>query len=162
VLEAGVIGVFAAADLLVFYVFFEFTLVPMYLIIGIWGGKDRRYAAVKFFLYTLLGGLVMLLAVLYLYAQAGSFDYAAIRRSSCRLVEQRWLFLAFSLAFFVKIPVWPVHTWLPDAHTEAPTGGSVMLAAVLLKLGAFGLLRYSLPLLPDATVRAAPYLLASG
>jgi NADH-quinone oxidoreductase subunit M len=159
VLEAAVIGVFAAADLLVFYVFFEFTLVPMYLIIGIWGGKDRRYAAVKFFLYTLLGGLVMLLAVLYLYAQAGSFDYAAIRAIELSLVEQRWLFAAFVLAFAVKVPLFPVHTWLPDAHTEAPTGGSVFLAAVLLKMGTFGLLRYALPLFPDATVEAAPILI---
>jgi NADH-quinone oxidoreductase subunit M len=159
VLEAAVIGVFAAADLLVFYVFFEFTLVPMYLIIGIWGGKGRRYAAVKFFLYTLLGGLVMLLAVLYLYAQAGSFDYAAIRAVELSLVEQRWLFAAFVLAFAVKVPLFPVHTWLPDAHTEAPTGGSVFLAAVLLKMGTFGLLRYALPLFPDATVEAAPILI---
>jgi NADH-quinone oxidoreductase subunit M len=159
VLEAAIIGVFAAGDLLVFYVFFEFTLVPMYLIIGIWGGKDRRYAAVKFFLYTLLGGLVMLLAVLYLYAQAGSFDYAAIRQLELGIVEQRWLFAAFVLAFAVKVPLFPVHTWLPDAHTEAPTGGSVFLAAVLLKMGTFGLLRYALPLFPDATVEAAPILI---
>jgi NADH-quinone oxidoreductase subunit M len=159
VLEAAIIGVFAAGDLLVFYVFFEFTLVPMYLIIGIWGGKDRRYAAVKFFLYTLLGGLVMLLAVLYLYAQAGTFDYAAIRALDLTLVEQRWLFVAFVLAFAVKVPLFPVHTWLPDAHTEAPTGGSVFLAAVLLKMGTFGLLRYALPLFPDATVEAAPILI---
>ncbi len=160
VLAATIIAVFAAADLLVFYVFFEFSLVPMYLIIGIWGGAGRRYAAVKFFLYTLLGGLVMLLGVLYLYSQAGTFEYEAIRALDLGIVEQRWLFLAFALAFLVKVPVFPVHTWLPDAHTEAPTGGSVFLAAVLLKMGTFGLLRYSLPLFPDATVEAAPWLLA--
>ena len=160
VLAATIIAVFAAADLLVFYVFFEFSLVPMYLIIGIWGGKDRRYAAVKFFLFTLLGGLAMLVGVLYLYAQAGTFEYEAIRALDLGIVEQRWLFLAFALAFLVKVPVFPVHTWLPDAHTEAPTGGSVFLAAVLLKMGTFGLLRYSLPLFPDATIEAAPWLLA--
>jgi NADH-quinone oxidoreductase subunit M len=160
VLAATIIAVFAAADLLVFYVFFEFSLVPMYLIIGIWGGKDRRYAAVKFFLFTLLGGLAMLAGVLYLYAQAGTFEYEAIRALDLGIVEQRWLFLAFALAFLVKVPVFPVHTWLPDAHTEAPTGGSVFLAAVLLKMGTFGLLRYSLPLFPDATIEAAPWLLA--
>jgi NADH-quinone oxidoreductase subunit M len=159
VLAATVIGVFAAADLLVFYVFFEFSLVPMYLIIGIWGGKDRRYAAVKFFLYTLLGGLVMLLGVLYLYAQAGTFDYETIRALDLGIVEQRWLFVAFALAFLVKVPLFPLHTWLPDAHTEAPTGGSVFLAAILLKMGTFGLLRYSLPLFGDATIEFAPWLL---
>jgi NADH-quinone oxidoreductase subunit M len=165
VLEAAVIGVFAATDLLVFYVFFEFTLVPMYLIIGIWGGAQRRYAAVKFFLYTLLGGLLMLVGVLYLYAQTGglqggTFAYDAIRDLELGIVEQRWLFVAFALAFAVKVPLFPVHTWLPDAHTEAPTGGSVFLAGVLLKMGTFGLLRYALPVFPDATREFAPYLLA--
>jgi NADH-quinone oxidoreductase subunit M len=160
VLEAAVIGVFAATDLLLFYVFFEFSLVPMYLIIGVWGGRDRRYAAVKFFLYTLFGGLLMLVAILYLFGQAGSFDYQAIRALELSVVEQRWLFAAFLVAFAVKVPLFPVHTWLPDAHTEAPTGGSVFLAAVLLKLGTFGLLRYALPLFPEATLEAAPWLLA--
>ncbi len=160
VLEAMVIGVFAATDLLVFYIFFEASLVPMYLIIGIWGGAGRRRAAVKFFLYTLLGGLLMLVAILYLYTQAGSFSYDAIRGVSLGGVEQRWLFAAFLLAFAVKVPLFPVHTWLPDAHTEAPTGGSVFLAAILLKLGTFGLLRYALPIMPDATIEAAPWLLA--
>ncbi len=160
VLEAAVIGVFAATDLLLFYVFFEFSLVPMYLIIGIWGGAQRRYAAIKFFLYTLLGGLVMLVAILYLQVQAGSFSYDAVSALSLGPTEQRWLFAAFLLAFAVKVPLFPVHTWLPAAHTEAPTGGSVMLAAVLLKLGTFGLLRYALPILPDATVQFAPWLLA--
>jgi len=159
VLEAAVIGVFAATDLLLFYVFFEFTLVPMYLIIGVWGGANRRYAALKFFLYTLLGGLVMLVAILYLYTQTGSFAYDDVRALQLSLTEQRWLFAAFVLAFAVKVPLFPVHTWLPDAHTEAPTGGSVFLAAVLLKMGTFGLLRYALPLFGDATIEAAPWLL---
>jgi NADH-quinone oxidoreductase subunit M len=159
VLEAAVIGVFAATDLLLFYIFFEFTLVPMYLIIGIWGGAGRRYAAVKFFLYTLLGGLLMLVAILYLYGQAGTFDYATIAALELDPVTQRWLFGAFLVAFAVKVPLFPVHTWLPDAHTEAPTGGSVFLAGVLLKMGTFGLLRYALPIFPDATVEFAPWLL---
>jgi NADH-quinone oxidoreductase subunit M len=160
VLEAAVIGVFASVDLLLFYVFFEFTLIPMYLIIGIWGGTLRRYAAVKFFLYTLLGGLLMLVAILYLFGQAGTFDYEAVRALELTITEQRWLFVAFALAFAVKVPLFPVHTWLPDAHTEAPTGGSVFLAGVLLKMGTFGLLRYALPIFPDATVEFAPWLLA--
>jgi NADH-quinone oxidoreductase subunit M len=164
VLEAAVLGVFLALDLFLFYVFWELTIVPMYFIIGIWGYARRRYAAVKFFLYTFLGGLFMLLAILVTFAHtgAGTFDYLEIREIGIDPAIQLPLFAAFSIAFFVKIPIWPVHTWLPDAHTEAPTGGSVILAAVLLKLGAFGLLRYSLPLLPDATVRAMPVLLAIG
>ncbi len=153
VLEGAVIGVFSATDLLLFYVFFEFTLVPMYLIIGMWGGAQRRYAAVKFFLYTFLGGLLMLVAILSLYAAAGgqSFSYETIAEASLDLGQQRWLFAAFFVAFAVKTPLFPVHTWLPDAHTEAPTAGSVFLAAILLKMGGFGFLRYSLPLFPDAT-----------
>ena len=153
VLEGAVIGVFAATDLLLFYVFFEFTLVPMYLIIGMWGGAQRRYAAVKFFLYTFLGGLLMLVAILSLYVAAGaqSFSYDAIAQASLDLGTQRWLFAAFFVAFAVKTPLFPVHTWLPDAHTEAPTAGSVFLAAILLKMGGYGFLRYSLPLFPDAT-----------
>jgi NADH-quinone oxidoreductase subunit M len=160
VLEAAVIGVFAATDLLLFYIFFEFTLVPMYLIIGIWGGAARKAAAVKFFLYTLLGGLLMLVAILYLYAQTGSFAYEDVRQLQLSITEQRWLFGAFVVAFAVKVPLFPVHTWLPDAHTEAPTGGSVFLAGVLLKMGTFGLLRYALPFFPDATIEFAPWLLA--
>jgi NADH-quinone oxidoreductase subunit M len=160
ILEAAVIGVFAATDLLLFAVFFEVTLVPMYLIIGIWGGAQRRYAAVKFFLYTMLGGLLMLVAILYLYSQTGSFAYDAVLGLELSGTEQRWLFGAFLVAFAVKVPLFPVHTWLPDAHTEAPTGGSVFLAAVLLKMGTFGLLRYALPLFPEATIEFAPALLA--
>jgi NADH-quinone oxidoreductase subunit M len=159
VLETAVIGVFAATDLLLFVVFFEFTLVPMYLIIGIWGGALRRHAAVKFFLYTTFGGLLMLVAVLYLQGQAGSFAYTDVLNLQLGVTEQRWLFGAFLLAFAIKVPIWPVHTWLPLAHTEAPTGGSVFLAGVLLKMGTFGLLRYSLPLFPDATAEFAPWLL---
>jgi NADH-quinone oxidoreductase subunit M len=159
-LEAAVIGVFAATDLLLFYVFFEFSLVPMYLIIGIWGGAARKAAAVKFFLYTLLGGLLMLVGILYLYSQTGSFSYQAMLDLELTGTEQGWLFAAFLIAFAVKVPLFPVHTWLPDAHTEAPTGGSVFLAGVLLKLGTFGLLRYALPFFPDATLDFAPWLLA--
>jgi NADH-quinone oxidoreductase subunit M len=159
-LEAAVIGVFAATDLLLFYVFFEFSLVPMYLIIGIWGGAARKAAAIKFFLYTLLGGLLMLVGILYLYSQTGSFSYQAMLELELTGTEQAWLFAAFLIAFAVKVPLFPVHTWLPDAHTEAPTGGSVFLAGVLLKLGTFGLLRYALPFFPDATLDFAPWLLA--
>jgi len=159
VLEAMVIGVFAATDLLLFYVLFEASLVPMFLIIGIWGGAERRRAAVKFFLYTLAGGLLMLVAILYLQGRAGTFDYETIRTLGLSATEQGWLFAAFAVAFAIKVPLFPVHTWLPDAHTEAPTGGSVFLAGVLLKMGTFGLLRYALPLFPDATRRAAPTLM---
>ncbi len=159
VLEAAVLGVFVAQDLLLFYVFFELTLVPMYLIIGIWGGMNRKYAAVKFFLYTFLGGLLMLVAILYLYGQTGSFAYTDVLELQLDPTVQRWLFAAFLTAFAVKTPLFPVHTWLPDAHTEAPTGGSVFLAGVLLKMGTFGLLRYALPFFPDATVDFAPWLL---
>ncbi len=165
VLEAAVIGVFATTDLLLFYVLFEFTLVPMYLIIGIWGGAGRRAAAVKFFLYTLAGGLLMLVGILYLHAQFETFDYVTIRDAitlglfSLSATQQTWLFAAFLVAFAVKVPLFPVHTWLPDAHTEAPTGGSVFLAGVLLKMGTFGLLRYALPLFPDATIAFAPWLI---
>ena len=161
-LETTVLGVFLATDLLAFYVFFEASLVPMYFIIGIWGGRNRRYAAVKFFLYTLLGGLLMLVAILGVYAATpgASFAYADALRATIDPGTQRWLFLAFFVAFAVKVPIFPVHTWLPDAHTEAPTGGSVFLAAILLKMGGFGLLRYSLPLFPDATREFVPWILA--
>ncbi|MEX0869633.1 MAG: NADH-quinone oxidoreductase subunit M [Nitriliruptoraceae bacterium] len=158
VLEGAVLGVFAATDVLLFYVFFEFSLVPMYLIIGIWGGSGRRYAAVKFFLYTLFGGLLMLVAILVLYSRTGSFAYEAFRTLALEPSTQMWLFGAFLVAFAVKVPLFPVHTWLPDAHTEAPTGGSVFLAGVLLKMGTFGLLRYGLPIFPEATAAFAPWL----
>ncbi len=165
-LEAAMIGVFLALDLILFYVFFEVMLVPMYALIGIWGGIRRRYAAVKFFLYTLVGGLLMLVAILYLYWATGavSFDYDVIRGVALKLssTEQLWLFAAFFAAFAIKVPLFPFHTWLPDAHTEAPTTGSVLLAAVLLKIGGYGFLRYSLPLFPDASTTLAPVLLALG
>ncbi|WP_137935768.1 NADH-quinone oxidoreductase subunit M [Chitinivorax sp. B] len=144
-------GTFAALDAVLFYVFFEAMLIPMYLVIGVWGGPRRVYAAVKFFLYTLLGSLLMLVAFVYLYIQSGhSFnimDYHALRLP---LDVQKWLFFAFFMSFAVKVPMWPVHTWLPDAHVEAPTGGSMVLAAITLKIGAYGFLRFSLPIAPDA------------
>jgi NADH-quinone oxidoreductase subunit M len=145
-------GVFSALDGVLFYVFFEATLIPMFIIIGLWGGPNRVYAAVKFFLYTLFGSLLMLIALLYLYGKSGgSFAILDWHRLPLALGAQQWLFFGFLLAFAVKVPMWPVHTWLPDAHTEAPTGGSVVLAAILLKLGAYGFLRFSLPILPDAS-----------
>ncbi|MGH8931262.1 MAG: NADH-quinone oxidoreductase subunit M [Egibacteraceae bacterium] len=163
-MEAALVGVFCALDLILFYVFFEAQLVPMYALIGIWGGANRRYAAVKFFLYTLIGGLLMLVGILYLYFEAGgtSFDYETFTTLSLSLQEQIWLFMAFFLAFAIKVPLFPLHTWLPDAHTEAPTVGSVLLAAVLLKIGSYGFLRYSLPFFPEATVSLAPILLILG
>jgi NADH-quinone oxidoreductase subunit M len=145
-------GVFAALDAVLFYVFFEATLIPMFIIIGIWGGPNRVYAAVKFFLYTLLGSLLMLIALLFLYFKSGnSFEILDWHKLPLSLAAQKWLFFGFLFAFAVKVPMWPVHTWLPDAHTEAPTGGSVVLAAILLKLGAYGLVRFTLPILPDAS-----------
>ena len=145
-------GVFAALDAMLFYVFFEASLIPMYLIIGVWGGPNRVYAAVKFFLYTLFGSLLMLVALLYLYDQSGgSFSILDWHKLPLALTPQILLFAAFFFAFAVKVPMWPVHTWLPDAHVEAPTGGSAVLAAILLKLGAYGFIRFSLPILPDAS-----------
>ena len=151
ILSGIMIGVFAAADALLFYVFFEATLIPMYVIIGVWGGGNRVYAAFKFFLYTLAGSLLMLVALVYLYfTSGGSFDLFAWHTLPLAMPVQILLFLAFLAAFSVKVPMWPVHTWLPDAHVEAPTGGSIVLAAILLKLGAYGFLRFSLPITPDA------------
>ncbi len=145
-------GVFAALDAMLFYVFFEATLIPMYIVIGVWGGPNRVYAAVKFFLYTLLGSLLMLVAFLYLYNKSGgSFSILDYHNLPLTMTAQTLLFIAFLLAFAVKVPMWPVHTWLPDAHVEAPTGGSAVLAAIMLKLGAYGFIRFSLPILPDAS-----------
>jgi NADH-quinone oxidoreductase subunit M len=145
-------GVFSALDGLLFYIFFEATLIPMFLIIGVWGGPNRVYAAVKFFLYTLFGSLLMLVALLYLYNKSGgSFALMDWWKLPLSLDVQVMLFFGFLFAFAVKVPMWPVHTWLPDAHTEAPTGGSVVLAAILLKLGAYGFIRFTLPILPDAS-----------
>jgi NADH-quinone oxidoreductase subunit M len=151
ILSGLMIGVFSALDGLLFYVFFEATLIPMYIIIGIWGGPNRVYAAFKFFLYTLLGSLLTLVAIIYLYTKSGSFSILDWHALPLSMAEQIPIFLAFLLAFAVKVPMWPVHTWLPDAHVEAPTGGSVVLAAIMLKLGAYGFLRLSLPIAPDAS-----------
>jgi NADH-quinone oxidoreductase subunit M len=150
IMEGMMIGMFASLDAILFYVFFEAMLIPMFLIIGIWGGPRRVYATIKFFLYTFLGSVFMLVALIYMYFQAGSFDILAFHDLKLSLNEQMLIFLSFLLAFAVKVPMWPVHTWLPDAHVEAPTGGSVILAAITLKVGGYGFLRFSLPITPDA------------
>jgi NADH-quinone oxidoreductase subunit M len=161
ILSGLMIGVFCAQDGLLFYVFFEATLIPMYIIIGIWGGENRVYASFKFFLYTLAGSLLTLIAVLYLYSVSGNtFDLQAWQHQVLSLGAQKLLFLAFLTAFAVKVPMWPVHTWLPDAHVEAPTGGSVVLAAIMLKLGGYGFLRFSLPITPDASHYYAGFIIA--
>ena len=151
VLEGMLIGVFAATDALLFYVFFEAMLIPMFIIIGIWGGPRRVYATLKFFIYTFLGSIFMLVGLIYLHMKTGEFSLAAFSAANLGPREQAWLFFAFLLGFAIKVPMWPVHTWLPDAHVEAPTGGSVILAAIMLKVGGYGFVRFSLPITPDAS-----------
>ncbi|MGD8644257.1 MAG: NADH-quinone oxidoreductase subunit M, partial [Chromatiales bacterium] len=151
ILEGLMNGVFAALDAVLFYVFFEGMLIPMFLVIGVWGGPRRVYATLKFFLYTFLGSVFMLVALIYMYIQSGSFGILEFHDLRLDLTEQILIFLAFLLAFAVKVPMWPVHTWLPDAHVEAPTGGSVVLAAIMLKIGGYGFVRFSLPITPDAS-----------
>ncbi len=160
VLETMMIGSFCALDFLVFYMFFEAVLIPMYLIIGVWGGPRRVYSAFKFFLYTLAGSLLMLLAILAMWNFAGTTDIVTLMHTNFPKSMQTWLFLAFFASFAVKVPMWPVHTWLPDAHVEAPTAGSVILAGVLLKMGAYGFLRFSIPMLPQAAADFAPVIFA--
>jgi NADH-quinone oxidoreductase subunit M len=151
ILEGLMVGVFSALDALLFYVFWEAMLIPMFLIIGIWGGARRVYATLKFFLYTFLGSVLMLVAFIYLYGQTGGFDLFGFMGAPLTLTAQKMIFVAFLLAFAVKVPMWPVHTWLPDAHVEAPTGGSVILAAIMLKMGGYGFIRLSLPIVPDGS-----------
>ena len=156
VMETMMIGVFSALDFVLFYLFFEGGLIPMFLIIGVWGGERRIYSTFKFFLYTLLGSVLLLLALIYMYFEAGTTDIPALMRHGFEPSVQRWLWLALFASFAVKVPMWPVHTWLPDAHVEAPTAGSVILAGVLLKIGAYGFIRFSIPILPDATAFFTP------
>ncbi|HKK71969.1 MAG TPA: NADH-quinone oxidoreductase subunit M [Candidatus Krumholzibacteria bacterium] len=162
ILQAAMLGTFSAQDMVLFYVFWEAVLLPMALMIGIWGGERRIYAAVKFVLYTMVGSVLMLVAVLYMYSKAGSFSFAALAQTPFTFVEQAWLFGAFTLAFAIKVPVFPVHTWLPDAHVEAPTAGSVVLAGVMLKMGTYGLVRLSIPFFPLAVEEFAPLLAVLG
>ena len=160
ILEGLMIGVFSALDGVLFYVLWEAMLVPMFLIIGIWGGERRVYATLKFFLYTFLGSVLMLVAFIYLYNKTGSFNFFSFMEVPLTLKEQQLIFIAFLLAFAVKVPMWPVHTWLPDAHVEAPTGGSVVLAAIMLKMGGYGFIRLSLPMLPDGSEYFAGLMIA--
>jgi len=160
IMEGLMIGVFSALDAILFYVFWEGMLIPMFLIIGIWGGPRRVYATIKFFLYTFLGSVLMLVALIYLHFQGGSFSILDFQALKLPLDAQLWIFIAFLLAFAVKVPMWPVHTWLPDAHVEAPTGGSVILAAIMLKIGAYGFLRFSLPITPQASHELAWLMIA--
>jgi NADH-quinone oxidoreductase subunit M len=162
VLETMMVGMFAATDFLVFYMFFEAVLIPMYIIIGVWGGPRRVYASLKFFLYTFAGSVLMLLALLAMWHQAGTTEIAVLMHTPFSYGMQYWLFLAFFASFAVKVPMWPVHTWLPDAHVEAPTAGSVILAGVLLKMGAYGFLRFSVPMLPLASAHFAPLMFTLG
>jgi NADH-quinone oxidoreductase subunit M len=158
-LETGMLGVFLATDLVLFFVFWELTLVPMYFLIGMWGGERRVYAAIKFFIFTMAGSVLMLLAILYMGLQAGTFYLPdLIAKRGLFAGAQLWLFLAFAAAFAIKVPMWPFHTWLPDAHVEAPTAGSVILAGVLLKMGTYGFLRFNLPLFPETSIQAAPWM----
>ena len=160
IMEGLMIGVFSALDGFLFYIFWESMLIPMFIIIGLWGGKNRVYATVKFFLYTFLGSVFMLIALIYLYFKTGGYSISDFHSVSLSMREQLLIFLAFLFAFAVKVPMWPVHTWLPDAHVEAPTGGSVILAAVLLKMGGYGFLRFSLPIAPDASAYLANFMIA--
>jgi NADH-quinone oxidoreductase subunit M len=160
VMETLMIGVFCALDMVLFYLFFEAGLIPMFLIIGVWGGKRRIYATFKFFLYTLLGSVLMLLAMIYMYWQAGTTDIPTLMNTRFAASAQTWLWLAFFASFAVKVPMWPVHTWLPDAHVEAPTAGSVILAGVLLKMGGYGFLRFSIPMFPEASASFTPFIYA--
>ncbi len=162
VLETMMVGMFCAQDFIVFYMFFEGVLIPMFLIIGVWGGPRRVYASFKFFLYTLVGSILMLLALLAIWYHAGTTDLAVLMQTPFPVRMQFWLFLAFFASFAVKVPMWPVHTWLPDAHVEAPTAGSVILAGVLLKMGAYGFLRFSVPMLPQASQQFAPMMFTLG
>src|SRR6267378_1602947 len=164
-LETAMLGTLGALDLVLFYVFWEAMLIPMYLLIGVWGSERRIYAAVKFFLFTFVGSVLMLLAIFWLWSNAGrkSFDYVDLLNAG--LVDpatQNWLFLAFAVAFAIKVPVWPLHTWLPDAHTEAPAAGSIILAGVMLKMGTFGFVRYAMPLFPQAALAWAPTIAVLG
>ena len=158
ILETMLVGMFCATDFVLFYMFFEGVLIPMYLIIGVWGGPRRVYAAVKFFLFTLTGSVLMLLALIAMWLQAGTTEIAVMMHTRFPVEMQTWLFLALFASFAVKVPMWPVHTWLPDAHVEAPTAGSVILAGVLLKMGAYGFLRFSVPMLPEASQIFAPFI----
>ena len=162
VLETMMVGMFCATDFLLFYMFFEAVLIPMYIIIGVWGGPRRVYASIKFFLYTFAGSVLMLLALLAMWHQAGTTDISVLLHTPFSYGMQYWLFLAFLASFAVKVPMWPVHTWLPDAHVEAPTAGSVILAGVLLKMGAYGFLRFSVPMLPQAAQHFAPLMFTLG
>ena len=158
ILEVLMVGTFCAMDILVFYIFFEAVLIPMFLIIGIWGGVRRVYSAFKFFLYTLLGSVLMLIAIFYIFSKTGTTEINEVAKFSFPYEVQILLFLAFFASFSVKLPMWPVHTWLPDAHVEAPTAGSVILAGVLLKMGGYGFLRFSIPMFPDASIFFAPFI----